>query len=100
MGVPKRNLAGFDRLNDEKLPGVILQDQVAQELVVGHGDAAISDGIIGKRAPGLKGEQVIGRQEGLAAEDDGPEEEDSQAKQADDYNQGWELVSIKPAHYI
>lgn len=61
---------------------------------MGHGDAELA----GEGAPGLEAEEVVGRQEGFAAEDNRPEEKDSKAKQADDYNQGWELVSIKLAH--
>ena len=83
MRVPEGDLAGLDRLDNEKLPGVVLQDQIAQELVVGHGDAASSDDIIGEGVPGLKGEQVVGGQQGFAAENDRPEENDRKAKQTD-----------------
>jgi len=82
VGIPERNLMSFDGLNDETLPDVILQDQVAQELVVGHGNAEL----IGKGAPGLKGEQVVGGEQGFAADDNGPEEKGSKAEQADHYD--------------
>ncbi len=55
-----------------------------------HGDAEL----IGEGAPGLKGEQVVSGQQGFAAENDRPEENNHKAKQTDNYHQGQELVSV------
>ncbi len=88
IGIPEGELAGLDALHDEALPGVVLQDEVAEELVVGHGDAEL----VGEGAPGLEGEEVVGGQQRLAAEDDRPEEEEGEYEQAEYGQQRLESV--------
>ncbi len=64
IGVPQRQLPLGDRLAQESLPDVVLQHQIAEQLVVRNAHT----GLAGKRCPGLELIQVVGGQEGLAAQ--------------------------------
>ena len=52
IGVPQGKLAGLDRLPDEPLPDVVLQDEITQQLVVGSAHPLGGR----KTGPGRKGE--------------------------------------------
>ncbi|MEZ4766939.1 MAG: hypothetical protein R2844_00740 [Caldilineales bacterium] len=67
MGVPERELPGGDRLAQERLPDEVLQHQVAEQLVVGNANAVLA----GQRRPRLELKQVVGRDQGLAAQNHG-----------------------------
>ncbi|PKO23458.1 MAG: hypothetical protein CVU38_03900 [Chloroflexi bacterium HGW-Chloroflexi-1] len=56
--------ARAQRLDDQRLPGVVLQDQIADQRVVGHTHAKRP----GITLPGLKGEKVVDREQRLATQ--------------------------------
>ena len=64
IGVPQRKLPLGDRLAQKSLPNVVLQHQIAKQLVVWNTHA----GQAGLRCPRLELIEIIRRQEGLAAQ--------------------------------
>ncbi len=69
--VPQGRLSGRDGFTDEVLPRVVLEDEVAQQLVVGRAHAKLR----GERVPGLHRKEVVDREQCLRADGHGPEDQ-------------------------
>ncbi len=61
VGIPERELPAVQRLDEKPLPGVVFQNQVAEQVVVGVGDAEIASSC----PVWLVEEQDVGGQESL-----------------------------------
>ena len=69
VGIPKREGPALDRLYQEALPGIVLQDQVGEKVVVGLAHTQLSSG----RPEGLELEERIRRQQRAPPQGDGTE---------------------------
>lgn len=67
--VPEGDLPVVEGLDDEAFPGIVFQNEVAEQLVVRDAHTPLA----GKRSPGLEGKEVVHRQKGPAPQSDGPE---------------------------
>ncbi len=68
--VPEGDLPIVDGLDDEAFPDIVLQNEIAEQLIVGDAHTPLA----GKGSPGLESEEVVHGQKGLATESDWPEE--------------------------
>ena len=82
VGIPERELARLQAGPHEAFPGVVLQDEIAEQLVVGRLDPQLG----GEAAPRLPGVEVVGgQQRALAGEHRRePEQRDQQEDQDGD----------------
>ena len=68
--VPEGDLPVVDGLDDEAFPDIVLQNEIAEQLIVGDAHTPLA----GKGSPGLEREEVVHGQKGLTTESDWPEE--------------------------
>ena len=88
--VPEGDFPVAKGLAQEGLPGVVLQDEVGEQVVVGDGDPHLR----GKGFPRLEGEQVVRREQRLPPEDDGPEPEQGEQEE---HEQGDAVKDQRPS---
>ncbi len=82
-GVPERYLAFPQSLDNEGFPGVVLQQQIAQQFIVRDADSHL----IGEREPRLEGIEIVERYESPTAEGYGPEDKQWQGQENQDYEE-------------
>lgn len=68
--VPEGDLSVVDSLDDKAFPDIVLQNEIAEQLVVGNAHTQPA----GKGSPWLESEEIVHRQKGLATESNWPEE--------------------------
>ena len=74
IGVPERDFAGEEAVDKEAFPGVIFDDQVGEQGVLGHGRSHF----FGRSRPGRPLEEIIDRQHRLAAQRDAAKQQKRQ----------------------
>ena len=63
IGVPEREFVRRERFDDEFLPSVVFEHEIAHQRIMRSGDSELA----GERAPGRELEQIIERDEDAAA---------------------------------
>ena len=93
--IPERNLPITNRFIDELLPGIVFQNEIAQEGVLRLANVQL----FGGAGPGLPLKKVIGRQHSFSANGYGSKEQKRQ-----DYHTGHDekvcSICFKPAHIV
>ena len=74
IGVPQGQFPILDRLQDQPLPGVVLEDEVAHQTVLGDPYPKL----LGKGRPRRKAEQNVERDEALSSQRDRPKQDERQ----------------------
>ena len=88
--VPEGNLLIVDSLGDEVFPDIVLQNEVAEQLIVGDAHTPLA----GKGSPGLESEEVVHGQKGPATEGYWPEEYERK-EQKEKNDQQIQLTSLQ-----
>ena len=75
--IPERQFLVLNRLDDELLPDIVLQDQVVEQGILRNADAQFVRG----STIGLKQEEIVGWQQRLGPQDDRGEQQEGQQEQ-------------------
>ncbi len=93
--VPERQLAAADRLDEETLPGVVLQDQVSDQVILRKGHPQVG----GRRPVGLKQEEAVGRHQRPGPQRHRREQQERQQDEQDDGAQVRQCLASPVAHH-